>query len=205
MKSDRREVVTRTLALKDTVAVHLANVIVPPTKPAKVEPDLWPERNAVAFLSAYGFPSGLGEVDARQMVSWSTTAARLLASATSDPASAMVEIDQHLRAADAVFVPYGAGAEPRRLSLDVTLTPAGDNGRPRVVLRPRSLRQFILLEAAAIACTEGVGLRTCDYCGTYFLTGPGTERRSTARFCRDLHRVYFAQKRPGGLPHVGAA
>lgn len=61
-------------------------------------------------------------------------------------------------------------------------------GRHRLVFRPPTLADFLLLEAA-LAREAGAVARNCEHCGKAFLTGPLTARRSTARYCSDRCRV----------------
>tara|TARA_R100001369_G_scaffold11048_2_gene24372 strand:+ start:526 stop:1149 length:624 start_codon:yes stop_codon:yes gene_type:complete len=61
-------------------------------------------------------------------------------------------------------------------------------GRYRFVLRPRTLSDFLLIEAS-MARDAGATARNCAHCGKAFLTGPMTGRRSTAKYCMDRCRV----------------
>lgn len=62
------------------------------------------------------------------------------------------------------------------------------DGRHRLLFRPSTLADFLLLEAA-LAREAGAVARQCEHCGKAFLTGPLTARRSTARYCSDRCRV----------------
>jgi hypothetical protein len=64
----------------------------------------------------------------------------------------------------------------------------GQRGVPHVVLKSRSLLTFMLMEVAN-AIAYGAQLSTCQQCGTVFLTGKNTYRRSRAKFCSDRCRV----------------
>jgi hypothetical protein len=65
---------------------------------------------------------------------------------------------------------------------------AGENGRPRMLLRAHTLHVFMFMEAAMVAM-NGARVFTCEYCGDIFLIGPLTGRRSHSRFCSDRCRV----------------
>ncbi len=54
--------------------------------------------------------------------------------------------------------------------------------RPEFGLRPRDLIAAIYLQLA-LDISGGIKLRKCGRCPTWFKYGPGTEHRSTARFC----------------------
>lgn len=206
-RSNRRRTARRRLDLADAVSVRLANIYAPVAKAP-------PNDRAVEFLRDFGFPDEAFEIDAQALEEWSGATASRLASAVSEPSAALAVLGPVVEEPEGQWqdvsytIPSGdddyeeSRREPRsaRMSLDVHLIPGPNGGRPKTILRPRTLRDFVLLEVVTVACTEGVGFRSCDFCGVRFLTGPGTDRRSTSRFCRDLHRVYFAQKRPGGLP-----
>jgi hypothetical protein len=64
----------------------------------------------------------------------------------------------------------------------------GPQGTPRMLLKTKTLRSFMLMEMAMIVA-HGAMAHKCDKCGTIFLTGQLTWRRSTARFCSDRCRV----------------
>ena len=65
---------------------------------------------------------------------------------------------------------------------------AGRRGAPHVVLKSKSLLAFMLMEVAN-AAAYGAQLSTCQRCGTAFLTGKMTMRRTRAKFCSDRCRV----------------
>jgi hypothetical protein len=73
-----------------------------------------------------------------------------------------------------------------------TLTPlfhlAGSKGTPRLLLKCNSLLGFMHMEVATIVAM-GARSAECEQCGTMFVTGPATGRRSHARFCSDKCRV----------------
>lgn len=59
------------------------------------------------------------------------------------------------------------------------------------------LRKMVSEEVSNIELAKRVlGCREteCEFCGARFLVGTGTGRRKTARFCKDLHRVYWHRK-----------
>jgi hypothetical protein len=62
------------------------------------------------------------------------------------------------------------------------------DGKPRILIRCERFFDFLRMEAATIA-VEGAKLVACGRCGDYFLTGPGTSRRTDAQFCSDKCRV----------------
>jgi hypothetical protein len=65
---------------------------------------------------------------------------------------------------------------------------SGPDGKPRAVLEAPTIWDVILMECIMIA-ENGVRYAECAHCGTPFLTGPLTWRRSHARFCSDRCRV----------------
>jgi hypothetical protein len=80
-----------------------------------------------------------------------------------------------------------------------TLYLVGDAAQVR--LDNRTLLSFMLMETAT-ATAQGAQLAACERCGTQFLTGPLTGRRSHARFCSDRCRVAAMRARNAepGLP-----
>jgi hypothetical protein len=61
-------------------------------------------------------------------------------------------------------------------------------GTPRMLLRCKSLGDFMHMEAVT-AAVLGAKMATCEHCGAAFLTGPLTGRRSHAKYCSDRCRV----------------
>jgi hypothetical protein len=92
-----------------------------------------------------------------------------------DPTAAMTRINRALETFD-------------DFKLRATFPLAGPQGTPRLVLKSESLIGFMLMETAMVA-TQGARLGECEQCGTLFLTGPMTGRRSHARFCSNKCRV----------------
>lgn len=70
----------------------------------------------------------------------------------------------------------------------------GENGSPRMLLSALHLRGFMIMEIAMVAM-NGARLFRCEHCGSAFLTGPLTGRRSHARFCSDRCRVAAMRER----------
>lgn len=79
------------------------------------------------------------------------------------------------------------------LSLSVSLQ--FSSSKPNTLaLRPNSLSDFMMTELASIA-VNGARPTECQHCGTVFITGPLTGRRSHAMFCSDRCRVAAMRKR----------
>ena len=57
-----------------------------------------------------------------------------------------------------------------------------DHGAMRLVLKPRSLIQMAWVEFVLLITGEAK-FRQCDMCAVWCAFGPGTKRRSSARFC----------------------
>jgi len=66
------------------------------------------------------------------------------------------------------------------------------------VLVPASLVQFMWLQIAMYA-QSNVTLMRCDRCGSPFIVGTGTGRRSTAKFCGNACKVAAFRQRHGGM------
>jgi hypothetical protein len=92
-----------------------------------------------------------------------------------DPATAMTAVNSAL-------------AKHSDFKLTPTFHLAGPHGTPRLLLVSDSLIAFMLMEVA-MGVSKGVRMAECEQCGTLFLTGPLTGRRSHARFCSDKCRV----------------
>jgi hypothetical protein len=58
----------------------------------------------------------------------------------------------------------------------------------RMVIAVHDVLDFMRIEVAMVA-ESGARLARCESCDDVFLTGPLTNRRSTARYCRDRCRV----------------
>jgi hypothetical protein len=93
----------------------------------------------------------------------------------SDPAVAMAAINS------AISSRVGFSLQP-------TFHLAEPRGTPQLLLRSESILGFMLMEMAMIVA-HGARMAECEKCGTVFLTGPLTWRRSHARFCSDRCRV----------------
>jgi hypothetical protein len=91
-------------------------------------------------------------------------------------------------AAAATTAVNSALAKHREFNLQPTIQLTGPRGTPRLLLKSDSLLGFMLMETAMVVAI-GVRLAECEQCGTLFLTGPLTGRRSHARFCSDRCRV----------------
>jgi hypothetical protein len=73
-------------------------------------------------------------------------------------------------------------------NLQPTFHLAGPRGTPRLLLKSQTFLGFMLAEMAMIVA-NGASVTECEKCGTTFLTGALTWRRSSARFCSDRCRV----------------
>ena len=62
------------------------------------------------------------------------------------------------------------------------------HGRSRLIMRPSSLDDLMIMEGA-IAADEGAIAVRCSHCQKLFLIGPLTGRRSHAVYCSDRCRV----------------
>jgi hypothetical protein len=65
---------------------------------------------------------------------------------------------------------------------------AGEGGAPRMLLKCKSLTEFMLSEIAMVA-VHGAKFAECDHCHKVFLTGALTGRRSHSKYCSDRCRV----------------
>jgi hypothetical protein len=61
--------------------------------------------------------------------------------------------------------------------------------RSKGILSADNLLSFMEMEIAMVGL-NGTRIGRCEYCGDVFLTGKLTANRSTAKYCRDKHRVY---------------
>jgi hypothetical protein len=111
---------------------------------------------------------------------------RLLQSAGGeDPGAAMTAVNSAL-------------AKHREFKLQPTIQLAGPRGIPRLLLKSESLLGFMLMETAMVVA-NGARLAECEQCGTLFLTGTLTGRRSHARFCSDRCRVAAMRARNANI------
>jgi hypothetical protein len=62
------------------------------------------------------------------------------------------------------------------------------DGEARVVLRPKSLWQYMVMEVAS-AALHGVRYSECEHCGDAYLTGPMTGRTSYSKYCSSKCRM----------------
>ena len=75
--------------------------------------------------------------------------------------------------------------------------PEWDETGPKLAIVPRTLRSALYLQFAQ-SVTSAEKLRQCEQCGTWFTYGPGTRRRTTAKYCRGSscrHAAYLARQR----------
>lgn len=79
---------------------------------------------------------------------------------------------------------------------DTQLRPSAEvtEGGVRISVQADDLFSFMAMEMAS-AVEAGASLATCDHCGTHYLTGPLTGRRSHSKFCSDKCRVAAMRER----------
>lgn len=70
----------------------------------------------------------------------------------------------------------------------------GKAKNPIMALQPQTLFGLMVLEASLMS-VHGVRSKACGYCNKVFLTGPMTNRRSTAQYCCDKCRKYAGRER----------
>ena len=74
---------------------------------------------------------------------------------------------------------------------------SGHGDRQELALRPASLYGLMIMEAVLIAAADSL-LHSCLNCGTLFISGTGTGRRSRAQYCSDKCRVAAHRARARG-------
>ena len=205
-RTERREVVRHRLAgLDDPLIVQLANIGDEADQSAQ-------DAKLAAFLSQQGLLDQSSYFDVRYVrliALWAT--AQVEEAGGKDRDGAIDRINSLLKGWE-LTVPDFWGRlsgksllppqqQPMGLEVSLTRTLTVDRntsqpeyGNPKFVLKPRSLLDFMFLEAAMIV-VRGASTKRCDYCQKIFLTGSSTGRRSTSRFCRDLHRGYYYLQR----------
>lgn len=67
-------------------------------------------------------------------------------------------------------------------------------GEYSLEIRPRSLLAAMRLQFAQSVAT-GKALQSCNWCGSWFETGKGSQRRTGAKFCTDACRTHFHNHR----------
>lgn len=165
LRSNRREHFRRASDLTDPVVLRFINAAT--------------EDKLIKFFGFFGLPDG-----------W-------------DKTSTEVEIEQ--RGILAVKLEEAASGEAglsgpviAGLLKDIRLRPAfdhlGDGQSARLTLRAGSLRQFMIMEIVQ-AAVVGARVSRCQHCSEVFLTGPMTDRRSSAKFCKDLCRQRSLRRR----------
>jgi hypothetical protein len=94
------------------------------------------------------------------------------------------------------------GIEGVHLSrLDAWLVGNPNNRALRLRVSPRSLLDALWLQLGQKLSDGGV-IRQCEQCGGWFEAGPGSGRRSDAKFCSDEHRVIFNSRRRSRSTYV---
>ncbi len=68
---------------------------------------------------------------------------------------------------------------------------------PRFQFYPRSLLDALWLQLGQVLAND-VAIRQCQYCHEWFEAGPGTRRRTDAKFCSDRHKASFHSGKRGG-------
>jgi hypothetical protein len=69
-------------------------------------------------------------------------------------------------------------------SFSAVLSRREGNKLPSLLIRPTTLYAAMWLQYAFWVSAPGVQYRSCDWCSEPFLYGPGTGRRSSARYCQ---------------------
>lgn len=82
-------------------------------------------------------------------------------------------------------------------SLDLILMPGPPGGKPRLVHRPKNLRDAMLVQLAQSLVSDRTTIRQCEQCPVWFEAG-GLERRSDARFCSVACKDRAQYKRRAG-------
>lgn len=93
-----------------------------------------------------------------------------------------------------MWIDMGARYGTARMAyLEVALQPPGPNGKPTLLLNPRTLFDAMLVQFAQSAAT-GNSVRTCAQCGRWFEVG-GKTKRSISKFCTDAcrNRYHYEQ------------
>jgi hypothetical protein len=131
------------------------------------------------FIRSYGFP-GSGEEDDIE------TMARL-----------SEEMEQSLEICGASAIEKLEHARELVNRIDY-LKPAieldDDHDVPRLVTSVITLAELMRLEVI-FAFEVGASFQRCEHCGSGFLTGPTTKRRSSSKFCDDRCRVAALRRR----------
>jgi hypothetical protein len=70
-------------------------------------------------------------------------------------------------------------------SVQMALIKEGNNNKVSLKLRLPSLRAALWTQFGLWVSKPGIDERKCGVCGHWFTYGPGTGKRSTARYCRD--------------------
>jgi hypothetical protein len=109
-----------------------------------------------------------------------------------DDFHAKVPVGVHTPARPEIVVNRARRASFNRTLAAVGLTPrldtTADGGAVCLALTPRTLADFMIMEVAMVA-SHGAKLSQCQHCGTQFLTGTLTGRRSHAVYCSDRCRT----------------
>jgi hypothetical protein len=167
-RSLRRE--TRRFELADLAAPVIVDFVNATTDELKRE-----------FLDRYGIPDHFDRSDKSVLIHRS-----LLEKWQKEYGTILdLETDQSLPGRGAMDL---INAEMSQYPVRLETRLVGPKGTPRPILTVKHVLGFMLYEATMIHA-QGAKKATCEWCGTTFLTGGTTGRRSTARFCSEKHRL----------------
>ena len=143
------------------------------------------------FLSSYGLPGSfeppiryadvlsdlpsekrpipVDRISQKMILGWQSIILRILVDKDTKILNALIGITESLRLTPAVSPPRGS----EKLAISFT---------------PNDLFGYMLMEVAFMIVGDGP-LLTCDHCGSLFIAGSGTGKRSHKKYCSDRCRV----------------
>lgn len=131
------------------------------------------------FIRAYGFPAGGDHAEVSLMVMLSEE---------------MTESLEMCAASSIEKVVHARKLVERIEYLSPAIELDDDQVLPRVVTGVNTLAELMRLEVV-FAFEAGAAFQRCEHCGSGFLTGPMTKRRSSSKFCSDRCRVAALRRR----------
>ena len=167
-KSSRREQFSLANDFQDPIIVRFINATT--------------EEALIAFFGRFGLPGAHYETEVESEIQQQTLLSEVLKKAASGESG--------------LAGPAVAGLL-EQIRLKAAFDYLGEGQSPRLALRAQNLRGFMAMEIALLGLV-GAHVSRCEECNDLFLTGPMTERRSTAKFCKDLCRQRSLRRRKKG-------
>jgi hypothetical protein len=143
------------------------------------------EESCVKFASAYGLLRSQSRDEAEPLEDWNNEIRTMKALVS------LLRLQVNEDAPGGIRLLGSSRKAPFTLtSIDVILEPGSSGERPKLFLKPATLRDAMYLQLGESLTTEG-SLQSCRQCGKWFERGTTEARRSIAIFCSEKCKNHF--------------